>query len=112
MTRAAFIAGQKAAYGVPYAAACRALGVSESWLWKWHGRPPAPGQQKRAELDKAVAAAFTGSKGTYGSPRIFDDLKEAGWRISEKTVAKSMARQGLVARQPKRRRGLTQCQRL
>jgi putative transposase len=107
LTRAAFIADQKASYGVPYAVACRALGVSESWFWKWHGRPPTPAQQKRAELDKAVVAAFTESKGTYGSPRIFDDLVEAGWRVSEKTVAKSMARQGLVARQPTRRRGLT-----
>jgi putative transposase len=107
LTRAAFIADQKACYGVPYAVACRALGVSESWFWKWHGRPPTPAQQRRAEVDKAVAEMFAASKGTYGSPRVYDDLKEAGWRISEKTVAKSMARLGLVARQPKRRRGLT-----
>jgi putative transposase len=107
LTRAAFIADQKAGYGVPYAVTCRALGVSESWFWKWHGRPPTPAQQRRAEIDKAVAEMFTTSKGTYGSPRIYDDLQEAGWRISEKTVAKSMARQGLVARQRKRRRGLT-----
>jgi putative transposase len=107
LTRAAFIADQKASCGVPYAVACRALGVSESWFWKWHGRPPSPAQQRRAEVDKAVAELFAASRGTYGSPRIYDDLKEAGWRISEKTVAKSMARQGLVARQPKRRRGLT-----
>jgi transposase InsO family protein len=92
---------------VPYAVACRALGISESWFWKWHGRPPTPTRQRRAELDKAVAAAFADSRGTYGSPRIFDDLKEAGWRVSEKTVAKSMARQGLVARPVRKRRGLT-----
>lgn len=107
MTRAAFIAGQKTGYGVPYAVACRALGVSESWFFKWHGRPATPGQQRRAEVDKAVAEMFAASKGTYGSPRIHRDLKDAGWQVSEKTIAKSMARQGLVARQVKRRRGLT-----
>ena len=107
MSRAAFIADQKASHGVPYAVACRALGVSESWFYKWHGRPPTLAQQRRAEVDKAVAAAFGASKGTYGSPRIHRDLTEDGWKISEKTVAKSMARQRLVARLRKRRRGLT-----
>lgn len=107
MSRAAFIADQRASYGVPVAVACRALGVSQSWFFKWHGRPPTPGQQRRAEIDKAVAEMFAASKGTYGSPRIHRDMKDAGWQVSEKTIAKSMARQGFVARAVKRRRGLT-----
>lgn len=107
MSRAAFIADQKASYRMPYAVSCRALGVSESWFHKWHHRPPTAGQQRRAEVDQAVAAAFEASKGTYGSPRIHRDLVEDGWKISEKTVAKSMARQHLVARAKKRRKGLT-----
>ena len=107
MSRAAFIADQKASHRVPYAVSCRALGVSESWFFKWHDRPPTPAEQRRAEVDQAVAAAFDASKGTYGSPRIHADLVAAGWRISEKTVAKSMARQGLAGRVRKRRRGLT-----
>ncbi len=105
MSLAAFIVSQKASHRVPYAVSCRALGVSESWFWKWHHRPPTPAQQRRAKVDQAVAAAFRASKGTYGSPRIHRDLVEDGWRVSEKTVAKSMARQGLVARSKKRRKG-------
>jgi len=35
------------------------------------------------------------------------DVVEAGWKVTEKTVADSMRRQGLVARIVKRRRGLT-----
>jgi putative transposase len=107
LSRAAFIADQKTSHGVPYAVACRALGVSESWFHKWHDRPPTPAQRRRAKVDAAVRAAFEGSKGTYGSPRIHRDLVEGGWQISEKTVAKSMACQQLVARSKKRRRGLT-----
>jgi putative transposase len=107
LSRAAFIADQKASHGVPYAVACRALGVSESWFFKWHGRPPTAAEQRRAEVDAAVRAAFDASKGTYGSPRIHAGLVAAGWRISEKTVAKSMARQGLAGRVKKRRKGLT-----
>jgi transposase InsO family protein len=107
LSRAAFIAGQKTSHGVPYAVACRALGVSESWFFKWHDRPPTPAGQRRAEVDAAVKAAFEASKGTYGSPRIHAALVAAGWRISEKTVAKSMARQHLAGRVKKRRKGLT-----
>ena len=53
---AAFIASQKASYRVPYAVCCRALGGSESWFWKWHHRPPTAAQQRRAAVDRAVAA--------------------------------------------------------
>lgn len=54
-----------------------------------------------------MKAAFEASGKTYGFPRIHADLVAAGWRISEKTVAKSMVRQGLVARSKKRRKELT-----
>lgn len=94
MSLAAFIDDQRAAHGVPQAVACRALGVSESWFYKWRDRPPTPGQQRRAELDAAVGELFDDSGGTYGSPRILTDLREAGWTVSAKSVAKSMARQG------------------
>lgn len=34
MTVAAFIAAQRAQYGVSYATSCRALGVSQAWFYK------------------------------------------------------------------------------
>jgi transposase InsO family protein len=58
-------------------------------------------------LDAAVKASFDGSSGnpgTYGSPRVWEDLVAAGWRVSKKTVAASMARRGLQGRSPKRKR--------
>lgn len=107
MSLAAFIADQRTSHRVPHAVSCRALGVSESWFYKWHGRPATTRQVRRAELDAAVAKAFEASRKLHGSPRIHADLKDAGWRVSEKTVAASMARQGLVARPCKRRKNLT-----
>jgi putative transposase len=104
---AAFIADQRTIHQVPHAVACRALCVSESWFYKWHDRQPSPTEQRRAELDAAVAEAFKKSHGLHGSPRIHADLRDEGWQVSEKTVAKSMARQGLVARRKKRRKNLT-----
>jgi transposase InsO family protein len=54
-----------------------------------------------------VASIFAASEGRYGSPRVYDALLKAGWAVSEKTVAESMARQGLVARPKRRYRCLT-----
>ena len=54
-----------------------------------------------------MAAAFTAARGLHGSPRLVADLRDLGWQVSEKTGADSMRRQGLVARQIKRRGGLT-----
>jgi len=50
---------------------------------------------------------FVKQRGLHGSPRLVEDLREDGWVVSEKTVAKSMRRQGLIARKIKRRNGLT-----
>ena len=47
------------------------------------------------------------ARGLHGSPWLHDDLREAGWQVSEKTVADSMRRQGLVARKIRRRNELT-----
>lgn len=107
MSVASFIASQRASYDVPHALSCRALGLSESWFYKWHDRAPTARQLRRADLDRAVAKAFEASEGRYGSPRVHIELKEAGWAVSEKTVAASMARQGLMGRPKRRYRGLT-----
>jgi putative transposase len=104
---AMFIAAQRTEHRVPHAKCCRWLGVSESWFYKWHDREPTARQQRRAELDAAVKASFDdsgGTPGTYGSPRVWEDLIEAGWQVSINTVAASMARQGLQGRSPKRKR--------
>lgn len=107
MSVASFIASQRTEHRVPHAVSCRALGVSESWFYKWRDRPPTLQLQRRVELDTEVRRIFDGSEGTYGSPRIHAELLEAGWRVAKKTVAASMHRQGLVARAKKRRKSLT-----
>ncbi len=111
MTVASFIAAQRAVHGVPHALACRALEMPESTFYKWRNRPPTARQRRRAQLDEAVKQSFEdsgGTAGTYGSPRVWEDLVEDGWQVSVNTVAASMARQGLQGRSPKpKRRSLT-----
>jgi putative transposase len=109
---ARFIADQRTFYRVPHTMTCLLLGVSLAWFYKWAQRaiqpgPHTPTEQRRVEVDTAVATAFTDARGVHGSPRLHADLREAGWVVSEKTVADSMRRQGLVARRIRRRNGLT-----
>lgn len=114
MSVARFVADQRAKYRVPHTFTCALLGISVSWFYKWLARCGDPSgvhtdsDRRRARLDVAVAAAFRAAKGLHGSPRLVADLRDLGWEVSEKTVADSMRRQGLVARKIRRRNGLTQ----
>lgn len=107
MTVAGFIASQRAQYRVPYATSCRALGVSQGWFYKWRHGDPSPRHARRAQLAVAVKCWFAEHHGTFGSPRITADLREAGWTVSVNTVAAIMTELGLVARPKKRRKSTT-----
>ena len=108
---AAFIAAQRDVHRISHAISCRALGVSQSWLYKWlhHARAGTlpPRAARRARLAAEVRRLFESHEGKRGSPMITADLKDAGWRVSENTVAKLMAEQGLAARPKRRRRATT-----
>ena len=116
MSVARFIADQRTNYRVPHTVVCALLGVSLAWFYKWLDRAQGPSaasglhtprDRRRDTVDRAVKAAFGKARGVHGSPRLHADLVEAGWKVSEKTVADSMRRQGLVARRIRRRNGLT-----
>jgi putative transposase len=104
---AGVISDNRTEHGIPHTVSCRALGVSESWFYKWRNRPPAGRELRRQRLADEIKKIFTESGGTYGSPKIFILLVRGGWRISVNTVAKLMAELGLVARVVRRRSGLT-----
>jgi putative transposase len=104
---AALIAAQRDQHRVPHATACRALGVSRSWFYKWKDAALTPRAARRAVLAAEVRRLFAAHRGTYGSPRITADLREAGWAVSKNTVAALMREQGLAARRKKRRRSTT-----
>ncbi|ORB98790.1 hypothetical protein B4U45_28535, partial [Mycobacterium persicum] len=84
---------------------CECLEVSRSGYYKWRKtreRGPNPAQQRRAELDAKVAKFHAASDGVYGAPRILADLRDDGERVSRKTVAASLRRQGLAGICPRR----------
>ncbi len=102
---AGFIAVQRAEHQVPHSTACRALGVSPAWFYKWRAGDASRRRARRAQLAAEIGRLFAAHRGRYGSPRITADLHEAGWRVSKNTVAKIMAEQRLVARRKRRRGG-------
>ena len=108
---AAFIAAQREQHRIPHGVSCRALGVSQSWFYKWasHARAGTlpPRAARRARLAAAVKRLFEAYQGKRGSPVITADLRDDGWRVSENTVAKLMAEQGLAARPRRRRKSTT-----
>jgi transposase InsO family protein len=95
----AFIAAEKAFSVVEL---CRALGVSESGYYAWRKRPPSPHTKKDLELRILVRAFFEKSRRTYGSPRILEDLAEAGHCVGRNRVIRIMQQEQLRARARKR----------
>lgn len=94
------IEAEKAQY--PVLMMCEALGVSRSGFYKWRGRSPSKREQEDRRLAPAVEAAFVNSGETYGSPRIHEELRQAGELIGRGKVCRLMKELDLVAR-PKAR---------
>jgi transposase len=67
---AGFIAAQRAQYGIPHAVACRVLGVSQVWFYKWRHGDGSPRRARRRALAMLIGALFVRHRGTYGSPRM------------------------------------------
>ena len=104
---AAFIASQREVHGIPHAVSCRALRVSQSWFCKWKDGELPPRAARRERLKAEIARLFAARQGKDGSPRITAALRDAGWRVSENTVAALMREQGLAARRKKKRTAST-----
>ena len=75
---------------------CRVLGVSESGYHAWCARGQSARAQRDQELLRELRAAHARSDGTYGAPRLLADLREAGYHVGRKRVARLMRYDGLV----------------
>ena len=83
---------------------CRVLAVSASGYYAWVSRPPSRRSQEDERLAARIRALHTGSRGTYGVPRIFEDLTEEGIHVGRKRIARLMRALGLQG--VSRRRGV------
>ena len=102
---AGVIAAQREQHGIPHAVSCRALGVSQSWFYKWVQGELPPRAARRERLKAEIRRLFGERHGKDGSPRITAALRDDGWRVSKNTVAALMREQGLAARRKRRKGG-------
>lgn len=89
------------------AKACELLDVSRSAFYDRLNHVPSAREVTDAELTEKIRASHAGSGGTYGAPRIFDELREAGWHVGRKRVARLMVVAGLAGRCRRRKRRTT-----
>ena len=80
----------------------RVLEVSRTGFYAWLKRQPGPRQEERARFDSEVRIEFEKSKERYGSIRITRALHRRGRSCDRKRVVRSLKRQGLCARRPRK----------
>ncbi len=99
------IQAEKASF--PIALMCRQLELSRSGYYAWEKRPVSQRQQDDELLLEKIKASHRSSRGTYGSPRIHDDLVENGASVGRHRVARLMRENTITARPLKRFRKTT-----
>jgi transposase InsO family protein len=85
---------------------CRVLQVSRSGYSAWKKRPPSERSQQETKLLMQIRAVHDESRGTYGSPRIYRELRDQQMACSRNRVARIMRKYQITAR-PLRRRTVT-----
>ena len=82
------MSANQAIYGV--ASMCRVLAVSASGYYAWRQRPLSVRARADVELCMRIRAIHQYSRGTYGAPRIHQELRAAEIRVGCKRVARLM----------------------
>ena len=83
---------------------CSALGVSRGGFYEWLGRPSSRRTRENQQLLVHIRTSFEQSDCTYGSPRVWRDLKAWGLGCGKHRVERLMFSAGLQARRKRRRR--------
>lgn len=82
---------------------CQTLEVSRGGFYEWMSRPESARDQANRQLVVHIRTSFEQSDRTYGSRRVWRDLRAWGHECGWHRVARLMAREGLKARSQRRR---------
>jgi transposase InsO family protein len=103
---AGFIATQRAEHQIPHVTACRALGVSQAWFYKWRPGDASTRHARREQLTVAIRRLFAAHRGRYGSPGSrLTCRRRAGGQCEHR--GPDHGQEGLRARRKHRRKGHT-----
>ena len=87
---------------LPVTRMCMVLNVSPSGFSAWRSRPVSAREMANRELVKKIESVYYESYETYGSPRVYHELKSQDVACSENRVARLMRLRGLRAKQVRR----------
>lgn len=86
---------------------CRLLGVSPSGFYAWRIRPPSRRQIENQRLVREIREIHQLSRGTYGSPRVYAELRSRKRPVGLNRVERLMRENGISARLKRRWRRTT-----
>lgn len=86
----------------PVTRLCQVLEVSPSGYYAWRNRPVSQREMANQQLLAKIKAVHAASHETYGSPRVYRELKADGVSCSENRVARLMRKHDIQAKQVKR----------
>ena len=89
-----FIRAEKALY--PVALLCRVLQVARSGFYAWLSRDESARERRDRELLPLIREVFKTSRQTYGSPRVFEDLRVRKVPCSRRTIERLMREAGIT----------------
>jgi transposase InsO family protein len=77
---------------------CRLYGVTRAGYYAWRKRGKSERTKDNEALARRIGTVHRRSRGTYGSPRVYQTLRRQGCRASENRVARVMRARGIKAR--------------
>ena len=86
---------------------CNVLKVSRSSYYNWLSGKSSKREESNAAMIQEIRIVYNHSKGTYGSPRIAQELNRSGILTSKKRVAKLMRKEGIQSKIRKKYKATT-----
>jgi len=77
---------------------CRVYGVTRAGYYAWRSRERSERERQNAALSEQIRAVHAQSRGTYGSPRVHQALRQRGCSVGKHRVARLMRAHGIKAR--------------
>lgn len=77
---------------------CPIMKVSTSAYYRWAANPLSRTDIKHFKLDAEITRIFNNHKSRYGAKRIYEELKDEKYKVTEKKVSERMRKMNLVAK--------------
>ena len=86
---------------------CRVIVASRSGYYGWRKQPQSKRQKDNEKILMEIKESHKNSHGSYGSPRITEDLRANGTKCGENRVARLMKVHGIIAKAKKKFKATT-----